>query len=207
MSSDGGTGDQLDITTGDPCRCPDTHETAGGECDRFLPEPHGKNRIRCDGCQRDGGWIHKGPKAKKDRPPVNINVDLGKAPKGQKLEPDQQRVYEAATAWLTMLEQGMRAFGDEVCPDAIKIAIPQVALQLAILSKFHPMIIKILAPVEATGEGLAWISLSMAIAPVVLVVLVHHHVISEEQAKTFGVLTMMGAIVGAQQEAPEQEAA
>jgi hypothetical protein len=203
---EGSGGAGLDITL-DPCKCPDTHETASGQCDQFLPEVHGQNRIRCDGCQRDGGWIHKGTKAKKDRPPVDIKIDLGKSPKATKLEPDQQRVLEAATAWLTMIGQGMAAFGDETCPKALAEATPQIAQQLAILSKFHPMIVKVLCPIEATGEGLAWISLTMALAPVVLVVLVHHKVISEEQAKTFGVLTMVGAIVNAQPEAPAAEAA
>ena len=73
---------------------------------------------------------------------------------------------------------------------------PQEAQQLAVLSKFHPIIAKILAPVEATGEALAWVSLSMELTPFILAVLVHHNVIKEEDARKVGIFTAMGSVIG-----------
>lgn len=191
----GGLGDSVSLSKLDPCRCPDTHETPDGKCDKFLPEAHGKNRIRCDGCQRDGGWIHKGTKSKKDAPPVGVTVNLGGA-KGPKLDETQTKVRDAALAWLGMVEVVFRSTGDNTCADALKGTAPQVAQQLAVLSKFHPIIAKILAPVEATGEALAWVSLSMALTPFILAVLVHHNVIKEEDARKVGIFTAMGSVIG-----------
>lgn len=156
---------------------------------------HGNRRVRCDGCQKTGGWIHKKTKSAKDRPPVNVNVKLGGA-KTPKLEPDQQRVLEAATAWLGLVSGILEASGDTVCAEAAKQATPQIALQLALLAKFHPIIVKILAPVEASGEALIWISLMVAASPLIITVLTHHKVISPEVAQRIGIVTAMGAVVG-----------
>jgi hypothetical protein len=86
--------------------------------------------------------------------------------------------------------------GDAVCAQAVKDGAPQVAESLALLAKYHPIIVKILAPVEATGEALAWIGLGMALSPMVLAILVHHGLVSDEVAERVGLVVSLSAVVG-----------
>ena len=174
----------------DPCNCGLTHDSIDGRCPNDLPVGHSPKRKYCDDCPKG---MHKRSKA--DTPPVNVTVKFpGGAAKD--FTPTQRKVAEAATAWLGMLAVLLEVQGDATCATATKRATPEVANQLAILSKFHPIIAKVLAPIEATGEALAWISLALAISPVVLTVLTHHKVISEEAAARIGIVTAMGAVVG-----------
>jgi hypothetical protein len=188
----------------DLCQYIDEH---GERCVLFLPAGHNPSRKYCDGHQRGGHLLRTGKRGRprKDVPPVNVNVKLGGA-KSPKLEPDQQRVQEAASAWLGLVAGVLEASGDKVCADATKEAAPQIALQLALLAKFHPMIVKVLAPIEASGEALIWVSLLVATSPLIITVLAHHKVISEEVASRIGIVTAMGAVVGAQSQS-EAEAA
>ena len=188
--------DDLDLGL-DPCLCPDTHDTPDGICDQFLPEGHSPNRRRCEGCILKTGWIHRKTRQKKDGPPVNVTVKLPGAPKQKKgFTADQARVEEASTAWLNMLAGVFGMQGDAVCAQAVKDGAPQVAESLALLAKYHPIIVKILAPVEATGEALAWIGLGMALSPMVLAILVHHGLVSDEVAERVGLVVSLSAVVG-----------
>ena len=48
-----------------------------------------------------------------------------------------------------------------------------------------------------------WLSLAMAISPLIITVLTHHKVISDEAAGRIGIFTAMGAVVG-NAKAPEE---
>lgn len=111
---------------------------------------------------------------------------------------------EASSAWLNLVAGVLEASGDAICAEATKQQAPQIAMQLALLAKFHPIIVKVLAPVEASGEALVWISLLVAVSPVMLTVLTHHKIISDEIAQRIGIVTAMGSVIGAK---PEAEAA
>lgn len=199
---------QLDITTegfepgegvedtvlleGDQCQWVDPD---GERCVLLLPEGHHPTRRYCEGHIKDGYLRKASAKKRKDVPPVNVNIKIPTA-KQTKLDPTEQKVKEAATAWLGLAAALLEASGDPVCSEAIRQASGEIALQLAALSKFHPIIVKVLAPVEASGEALVWISLAVAVAPVVLAILAHHNLISKEMGERLGLLAMMGAVVG-----------
>jgi hypothetical protein len=185
----------------DQCQFYDEH---GQRCTLLLPLGHHKTRKFCDGHIKGGYLIKEAKRRKSDRPPVNVKVNLGAA-KGAKLQGDQQRVLEAATAWLGLVSGVLEASGDKVCAEATTQAAPQIAMQLALLAKYHPLIVKVLAPVEASGEALVWVSLLVAVSPLIITVLSHHNLISEEVAGRIGIVTAMGAVVG--KAAPEEEAA
>lgn len=176
----------------------------GERCQNSLPVGHHPTRRYCEGHVKDGPLRRRAERArKKDTPPVTINIGGPKLGRPPKLKGDQLRVNDAATAWLGMAASVLEISGDLVCAEATKNAAPQIALQLALLSEFHPILVKILAPVEATGEALVWVSLAMAISPLILTVLTHHKVISDEAAGRIGIFTALGAVVG-NAKAPEE---
>ena len=194
--------DGLSDTSGKgQCQFIDEH---GERCQTPFPPDSHPSRKWCDDHKRGG---IKDPRTKKSRkgdvPPITVNI---KAPTGRpaKLKDDQQRVHQAAMAWLGMVSQVLKVTGDEVCAEATIKAAPEIALQLALLSEFHPIIVKILAPIEASGEALVWLSLAMAVSPLIITVLTHHKVISDEAAGRIGIFTAMGAVVGKAQ-APAED--
>ena len=176
-------------TRTDPCHCQLTHDSIDGLCPNDLPVGHSPKRKYCDDCPKGA---HR--RARSDAPPVGVTINLGKGATS-KLNSTEQAVVESASAWLGMATLLLETTGDVTCAAAIKEATPQIALQLAKLSKFHPVIVKILAPVEATGEVLVWVSLVIAISPVILTVLAHHNLISKEMGERLGMVTAMGAVV------------
>lgn len=180
--------------SGDQCNYFDEH---GERCQLFLPEGHHKTRKFCDGHQK-GGYLLKGKKVSgpKDKPPVNINVKLpGTTGPKTKLEGQKAQVASAATAWLGLIAAGVEMSGDETCSGAIKAATPAVALSLAELSGYHPIIVKVLCPVEASGEIAVWIGLALALSPVIIAVLAHHELIPPSWAEKIAVAASMGAVV------------
>jgi hypothetical protein len=164
----------------------------GNPCTILLPAGHHPTRKWCDGHKR-GGYLHKTTKA--DKPPINVKINIPKAT-APKVDAVHKRVEEAATAWLGLVAAMLEMSGDEVCAGAVKQCAPQIALNLATLSKFHPIIAKVLAPVEASGEVLAWVGLVVAISPVLITILTHHKLLSEEWGTRIGVVAAMGAVVG-----------
>ena len=144
-------------------------------CDSFLPNGAPKSQVYC---------VKHQPKKRartlgepKEPPPPKIEVNLGKgAPKGS---PDELAVEAGALQLLNLIPLVMAMTGDDVCPPAIASAIPAIAHQLGLLSKYHPGLKKIFAPQESTGEALAWLGLVLATTPVILVVCAHHKLLPE----------------------------
>ena len=180
------------IRTGDPCKCSLSHETTDGTCAFDLPEGHSPKRKYCDGCLRGGG-LHKRTETDQAPKGVNVNIKIPTTPKSK--DPTEQRVKEATTAWLGLVAAVLESTGDTVCGQAVKDGAPQIAIQMAALSKFHPIIVKILCPVEASGEMLAWVSLTVAMAPILITVLTHHGIMKPEVAERVGVFVAMGSVV------------
>jgi hypothetical protein len=103
----------------------------------------------------------------------NFNVKTSSSAKS-KIEPDLKAVEEGAAYMLGFAPMILAVLGDSVCPDVIAAAIPDIARQLALLSKYHPAIKKIFVSGEGTGEMMAWIGLVITISPVIIAVLAHH---------------------------------
>jgi hypothetical protein len=182
-------------------------DSDGERCLNLLPEGHHPTRRYCEGHVKDGPLRRKADRARKrDIPPVTIKLGTGRVGRPTKLEEDQQRVLDAATAWLGLIAGVLEATGDDVCVEAIKKATPQISLQLALLAKFHPIIVKILAPVEASGEALIWIALLIAASPVVITILTHHNLIDEKTAQRMGMVAAMGSVVGSNAATAAEEA-
>ena len=145
-------------------------------CELTLPtegEP-GYHRMRkyCDDHQPKA--TQKAKRA--DRQPRSVHVDL-RPPKATK-NTELERLEQGALRLLGFLPLAMALANDEVCGDALTNALPAIAKQLALVAEYHPALAKILAPTsEATGEAMAWFGLFMATSPVLLAVLVHHHVL------------------------------
>ncbi len=104
-------------------------------------------------------------------------------------------VEEAAAAMMGLVPMLLAAFGDEVCPEAMKSAIPEIAHQLAVLAKFHPAIKKIFTTGESTGEFMAWLGLVIVVSPVIVTVLAHHNLVSGKLAERIAFVASMGGIV------------
>ena len=83
--------------------------------------------------------------------------------------------------------------GDTQCAEALSNGIPQIAAQLGALTEYHPGLKKIFAPGESTGEAMAWIGLTIAVAPVIIAILAHHDLISPKMAQTFAVFSTMAS--------------
>ena len=68
-------------------------------------------------------------------------------------------------------------------PEALASAIPAIAHQLALLSKYHPFIRKIFVSGEGTGEAMAWVGLVIAVSPAIIAILSHHNVLRGKMAE------------------------
>ena len=124
----------------------------------------------------------------------NVTVNLPKV-KTSKADTEAAKVAAGAEAMLGLIPLVMTMVGDDVCPASISAAVPSIAAQLGELSKFHPVLRKVFAGGEGTGEVVAWIGLSVALVPVLLVVLVHHGLISTKVADRLSAFTDLGGLV------------
>lgn len=170
----------------------------GGElCGIPLPEGHHPMRKYCDEHQPAASK----PKAKKteptDTPPRSVNINIkGPAAKKPKADSDAAAVREGAEKMLGLLPLVFAMAGDVECSTTIGAAVPQIAAQLGALTEYHPGLKKIFAPMESTGEAMAWLGLAIAVAPVVIGILVHHNLLSPKMAQTLAVFSTMAAGAG-----------
>lgn len=132
-----------------------------------------------------------------------IRASTGKA----KLPADIAAVEEGATMMLGFAPMIMAALGDTVCPEAISAAIPDIARQLAQLSKYHPFIRKIFVSGEGTGELMAWIGLVITLSPVIVTVLAHHELVSGKVGDRIANVAAFGGIFAAAVDESEAEPA
>lgn len=169
--------------------CPWPHPETGELCGLPIPAGAHHSRVYCD-LHKEGG---PGRKTKRDKAPksVNLNVKVPTAP-GPKAKPtsDEERVTAAMLGYLGLAEGLFRMANDEVCADALKKAAPQLAASVGQLAKYHPGMVKVLAPLKATGEATAWLSLVVAVAPLVIAILAHHELIDKTLATRLGVMSM-----------------
>jgi hypothetical protein len=125
----------------------------------------------------------------------NFKVTIPKA--NPKLETEMQAVEESATFMLGFIPMALAGFGDEVCPQALVAAIPAIAHQLALLSKYHPVIRKIFVSGEGTGEAMAWVGLAIAVSPAIIAILSHHNLLKGAAAQRLeAVAGLMGGLSG-----------
>jgi hypothetical protein len=85
--------------------------------------------------------------------------------------------------------------GDADCAKLVNDSIPAIAHQLGELAIYHPGLKKVFAPMESSGEAMAWIGLTMALAPVLVGILAHHKLIPPALATT--VAGMFGGVAAA----------
>jgi ribosomal protein L37E len=119
-----------------------------------------------------------------------IKASTGKT----KLSNEIAAVEEGATYMLGFAPMIMAALGDTVCPEALSQAIPDIARQLAVLSKYHPFIRKIFVSGEGSGEFMAWIGLLITISPVIVTVLAHHELISGKVGERIAYASAFGGM-------------
>lgn len=167
---------------------------------RYGEEGYHSMRRYCDEHQprsSTGAAKRRARAAGEETPPAsvvnnNFNVKLPPSPKPSASDP-LAGLTQAATEMLNLVPLVLSATGDTVCPEALLAAIPAIARQLAVLSTYHPALKKFLTPGESTGEMLTWIGLVVAVSPVLITVLAHHHLISETLAERLASFSTIGA--------------
>lgn len=163
-------------------------------------------------CVECGPPTKAGPKRKRtklragdDEPPAsvtnNVTVNIPR-PRTPKLTGDAAAVEDGAAQMLNMIPLLWSLTGDEVCPSELQKAIPAIAKQLGVLTKYHPGLKKIFAPGESTGEAFAWIGLLITVSPVLLTILTHHHLLGESMAERLASFVAVGAVIAAEADAP-----
>ncbi len=132
-------------------------------------------------------------------PPRVTNNFKVTVPKASKASGELVELEEAITQMLSFVPMILAATGDEVCPQIIQDSLPALAHQLAILSKFHPVIKKVFMTGEGTGEMMAWIGLLITVSPVMIAILAHHNLlkgkIGERIAMAVGMASAVGGVV------------
>lgn len=126
---------------------------------------------------------------------ITNNFTVKSAPAKSKVTGDVGLVEEGATVLLNFVPMVLALFGDDVCPPAIAEAIPAIAHQLALLSKYHPVLKKIFASGEGSGELFAWIGLLITASPVIITVLAHHNVIKGDTVEKLSMASTIGKAV------------
>ena len=170
----------------------------GHLCGVPLPDGRHPNRKYCDEHQPKQSKPKKKTPTGDDVPPrtVNVNIKTPTTPK-RKGDADAEAVRAGATVMLGFLPMAFAMAGDSDCAQVINDSIPAIAHQLGELSIYHPGLKKIFAPMESSGEAMAWIGLTMALAPVLVAVLAHHKLIPPALATTiagmFGGVAQAGA--------------
>lgn len=158
-------------------------------CPNRLPADAKPTRLYCDLHKAKGSKSKVTPEGSGERPPISIDVEV-KAPRVSKAD---AALVEYATQLLSMVPMVLAMTGDEVCPPAIERSIPAIAAQLATLAKYHPGLKAFLTPGESTGEMVAWLGLLVATSPVLITVMVHHHMISDSMAERLTAFVAVGA--------------
>jgi hypothetical protein len=169
----------------------------GELCGIPLPEGHHPMRKYCDEHQPAASK----PKAKKvegtDVPPRSVNINFKTpTPKKTKAESDAAIVKDGAEKMLGMLPLVFLMVGDVECSETLANSVPQIAAQLGALAEYHPGLKKVFAPMESSGEAMAWIGLAIAVAPVIIGILVHHNLLSPKMAQTLAVFSTVAAGAG-----------
>ena len=153
----------------------------GQQCPEYLPDDVPESRLYCDE-HKNGKKKRKTLDGAGDEPlPGSIQPPPRKTV--TKKDSDAQKVEAGALAMLAFVPIAWSMVGDEVCPIALNEAIPAIAHQLGELSRFHPQLKRIFAPGEGTGEAFVWISLAIAVSPVIVAILTHHGVIKGDLAQ------------------------
>lgn len=101
----------------------------------------------------------------------------------------------AITEMMNLIPMVLALTGDTVCTPEIANAIPNIAHQLAVLSKYHPFIKKMFISGEGSGEFMAWLGLVIVTSPVLVTVLAHHKVISGKLAERLATATTVGSVI------------
>jgi len=160
-----------------------------------LPVGHHPSRKYCDDHQPAASKPKKKIKTSEGEvPPKSININIkGPQAKKPKANSDGQAVQDGAERMLGLLPLIFAMSGDTQCAEALSNGIPQIAAQLGALTEYHPGLKKIFAPGESTGEAMAWIGLTIAVAPVIIAILAHHDLISPKMAQTFAVFSTMAS--------------
>lgn len=171
----------------------------GERCTNRLPADAKPNRKYCEAHLAQGSGTRKRTRLNPDGSEAapasvtnNIRVTVPKVAKDKNME----AVAEGAMAMLQLLPLTLAMTGDEVCPPAIEAALPAIANQLALLSKYHKGLAAFFTPGETTGELVAWLGLAAAVSPVIITVLVHHHMVSEKMADRLAAVTHLAAESG-----------
>ncbi len=168
----------------------------GVRCLNRLPADAHNTRLYCDLHKaRDSGRKKKVSPNPDEKTPKSVTNNVTVKLPGPNQSKEAKIVIEGATALLNLIPLVLSMTGDEVCPPEIEKAIPAIAAQLGALSKFHPGLKKFFTPGESTGEMLAWVGLMLAVAPVLVIVMTHHGIISRELAEKLGAFVSLGALV------------
>jgi hypothetical protein len=149
-------------------------------CENELPEKSSHFRKYCD------EHMVARPKSR-DKAPRSVSINLPRQPVTKKAR-DSERVAQAMLGYLGIMEGLFRAANDDVCADAVKRAAPGLAQAVGSLAEYHPVLVKVLAPLKATGEATAWLMAVVAVGPLVLTVLAHHELIDKTLAERLGVV-------------------
>lgn len=179
--------------------------TKGVACTMPLPregEPgYHPKRLYCDAHQPKGSAAKRKLKGNPDEGTptkvINNNFTVKTPTSKTKVSGDLAAVEDAATQMLNLLPMVLAMFGDEVCPPEIQKSIPAVAHQLAVLSKYHPVIKKLLTGGTGTGETMVWLGLAVAISPVIITVLAHHNLVGDKLAEKLAYVAAMGGVFAA----------
>ena len=186
-----------DLTEPTPAASLDTNDynrpCQKDNCTEFIPIGSHIARRYCDTHYvGDKRKVRKG-----DSPPRNININLPSPPKATSKDKRADEVTAGAQALLTLIVSGIALAGDDVCAAAWNGAIPQIAAQLGELSKYHPGLTKIFAPIGEESEFGVWLGLSFAMAPAVIATLSHHHLMPQALAeKITGVAVAATEVAG-----------
>lgn len=177
-------------------------------CTNFLPLPGepGYHRLRkyCDDDQpkqSSGAAKRRAKLEPNDNEPaptrvVNNNFTIKPTPtKSTKPTGAVAEVEAAATEMLNLVPMLLALTGDDVCTPEIANAIPNIAHQLAVLSKYHPFIKKIFISGEGSGEFMAWLGLLIVVSPVLVTVLAHHNLIPEKIANRLATAAVFGQVI------------
>lgn len=137
------------------------------------------------------------PEGDETPPPRVVNHFTIKPPPAPKTSAsDPNAVLDnAAREMLALVPMVLAVTGDDTCSTAMASAIPAIAHQLVVLSGFHPGLRKFLTPGESTGEALAWLGLVLAVSPLIVTVLAHHHLVSDGLAQKLATFAMVGDVL------------
>jgi hypothetical protein len=146
------------------------------------------------------------PKKPKDKAPKStVNVNLGGPPPRPSSKDKRAAEVEAgARVMLSLLVTGIGIAGDDVCAGAWNAAIPRLATQLGELSRYHPGLEKVFAPVGEGGELGLWLGFGTVLAPPLVATLAHHHVLPDALAARIAG-TAQAAVEAAEQAAAEAD--